>query len=129
MPDKHEHALRALEFDDVIAQIAAKTTCEPGKRAILAMRPLATRQQADEEQTLVEDAMSFVQAGGDIALGGVSDISELIARAEKGATISGIELRAIAEAERALRSVAANVAPERSSRPADQSCCGSGGWQ
>ncbi|HEV2908124.1 MAG TPA: endonuclease MutS2 [Candidatus Eremiobacteraceae bacterium] len=127
MPDKHEHALRALEFDDVVAQLAAKTTCEPGKRAILAMRPLTTRQQADEEQTLVEDAMAFVQAGGDIALGGVSDISELIARAEKGATISGIELRAIAEAERALRSIAANVAPERSSsvvssersRPAD----------
>ena len=115
MPDNHEHALRALEFDDVIVQIAAKTTCEPGKRAILALRPLHTRQQADEEQTLVEDAMAFLQAGGDIALGGVSDVTELVARAEKGATISGIELRAIAEAERALRSIAANVAPERSS--------------
>src|SRR5271165_1559357 len=97
------HALAALEFDDVVAQVAAKTTCEPGKRAAAMLAPLPSRAQADEEQVLVEDAMAFVQAGGDIAFGGAQDVAELIARAQKGATLSGTDLRAIAEAERALR--------------------------
>jgi len=99
------HALAALEFDDVVAQIAAKTTCEPGKRAAAGLAPLPSRAQADEEQELVEDAMAFVHAGGDIAFGGAQDVTELIARAHKGATLSGPDLHAISEAERALRAV------------------------
>jgi len=116
------HALAALEFEDVVAQIAAKTTCEPGKRAAASLAPLASRTQAEEEQELVEDAMAFVHAGGDIAFGGADDVTELIARAHKGATLSGADLRAIAEAERALRSVGRNIAARPSSakeQPAD----------
>ena len=96
----------SLEFDAVIAQIAAQATCPPGKNAALTLAPLRTRTEADAEQALVEDAAAFLQAGGDIAFGGADDVTELVARAHVGATLSGTDVRAIAEAERALHALA-----------------------
>ena len=100
------HALDPLEFGGVIARIAAQATCEPGKSAVLELAPRGTLEQADSEQRLVEDAMAFVHAGGDVAFGGVIDTIPLIDRAGKGAALSGLELRAIADAERALAGIA-----------------------
>jgi DNA mismatch repair protein MutS2 len=100
------HTRAALEFDAVIARIAAQATCVPGKDAVLRLAPLRDRADADAEQTLVEDAGAFLNAGGDIAFGGATDNTELFARATLGATLSGSDLRAIAETERALHAVA-----------------------
>ena len=122
-----EYDLDPLEFHDVVADIAAQTTCAPGKIAALALAPLPSFAHADAEQALVEDAVGFVQAGGEIAFGGVSDVRDLFARAELGASLSGTDLREISHAEASLAKVArknasaarANVAVEfvRPTRP------------
>jgi len=102
-----EYDLGALEFHEVLAGVAAQTTCEPGKTATLALVPLSSVAQADAEQALVEDATVYVHAGGTIAFDGVVDAREHIARAELGAPLSGPDLRAVAHAEAALARVAA----------------------
>ena len=100
------HTRASVEFDAVIAQIAAQATCAPGKNAALTLAPLRDRAHADAEQTLVDDAVAFLRAGGDIAFGGADDVTDLVARAGLGATLSGTDLRALAEAERTLHAVA-----------------------
>ena len=96
-PALNANAAAALEFDAVIEQIAAKATCDPGKSVVLALAPLSSLSDAEAEQTLVDDAAAFLHAGGEIAFGGTQDVTELIARAEKGATLSGADLRTIQE--------------------------------
>jgi DNA mismatch repair protein MutS2 len=100
------HTRASLEFDAVVARIAAQTTCAPGKNAALSLAPLIRRVDADAEQALIEDAAAFLNAGGDIAFGGAEDLTDLVARAVLGATLSGTDLRTIAETERALHAVA-----------------------
>lgn len=100
------HTRASLEFDAVVAQIAARATCVPGKNSVLTLAPQRDRAAADAEQTLVEDAVAFLRAGGDIAFGGADDVTDLVARAGLGAALSGTDLRAIAEAESALHAVA-----------------------
>ena len=111
-----DESLKALEFSDVIAQIAARTTCEPGKRAAASTAPLPSEALADARQQLVEDATAYVHAGGDIAFGGVDDVTDMIARASKGAPLSGSELHSIAVAERSLRDVSRSAPKDAAPR-------------
>ena len=106
VPSLAAHTRASLEFDAVIAQIAAQTTCAPGKNATARLAPLSDRAAADAEQGLIEDAGAFLHAGGDLVFGGADDVTELIARAGKGASLSGADLRALAQAERVLHAVA-----------------------
>ncbi|MBV8281458.1 MAG: endonuclease MutS2, partial [Candidatus Eremiobacteraeota bacterium] len=99
------HALAALEFDAVIAQIAAQTTCEPGTRAAASLSPLVSIAAADAQQALIEDATAYVEAGGDIAFGGAEDVGDAVERASKGSSLPAAELWMIAAAEGALRDV------------------------
>ena len=102
-----DYDLDALEFHEVLAGVAAQTTCEPGKAATLSLAPLASVAQADAEQALVEDATAYVHAGGALAFEGAVDVREHVARAELGAPLSSLDLRAIAHAEASLARVAA----------------------
>jgi DNA mismatch repair protein MutS2 len=97
--------LAALEFDAVLDAIAALTTCEPGRRAVKALRPLSDMNAAAEQQALVEDACAYFLAAGQLSLGGVVDVSDCVRRTEKGALLSGPDLRTVADAERALADV------------------------
>ena len=97
-----EATLATLEFPDVIDQIAAKTTCEPGAVAVRALRPLADRRAAEADLALVDDASALFDAGADFGFGGVVDVSDALDRAAVGSTLSGQELRDIARSERAL---------------------------
>ena len=94
--------LAALEFPEVIDQIAGQATCAPGEAAVRDLSPLPDIANAQTEQLLVEDAAAFVQAGGSIAFGGSVDVVPMLERAALGASLSGTDLRSIADAERAL---------------------------
>jgi len=90
----------------VIERIARQSTCEPGAAAVRGLVPrLADREWAHDEQTLVGDALAFLQRGGVFGFSGVIDIEPMLANASKGASLSAVQLRSIAGAETALRSV------------------------
>ncbi|MBV8461081.1 MAG: Smr/MutS family protein [Candidatus Eremiobacteraeota bacterium] len=110
-------ALESLEFADVLDAIAACATSAPGREAVLALRPhFRDRARAHQELELVDDAAGFLQAGGDIAFAGAVDTSSFIERAEKGSALSAVDLRSIADSERALRAAVAAVRAD--TRPA-----------
>jgi DNA mismatch repair protein MutS2 len=96
--------LSSLEFASVIGGIAASATSPPGRAAVLAMRPrLGDRAWAQGQLALVEDAAGFFQSGRDYGFGGAIDTTPLVERAEKGAALSGSDLRRLADTERSLR--------------------------
>lgn len=108
----------ALEFPVVIERIARQSTCEPGAAAVRGLVPrLGDREWAHEEQTLVGDAVAFLQRGGAFGFSGVSDIAPMLANAVKGASLSAVQLRSIVGAETALRSATQALLAER--QPAD----------
>ena len=110
-------ALESLEFADVLDGIAACATSEPGRAAVLALRPtFRDRERAQQELALVDDAAGFFQTGGDIALAGAVDTSPFVERAEKGSALSAGDLRLVADTERALRTAVAAVRADE--RPA-----------
>jgi DNA mismatch repair protein MutS2 len=103
-------ALKALEFAHVTHAIARLATCEPGRRAVLSIRPrLGELVWADAEQALVEDAVGYFTAGGDFGFDGAVDVEPLVEHALKGASISGADLRSIADTEASLRRAVARV--------------------
>ena len=109
--------LSSLEFAAVIDGIAALATSDPGRGAILTLRPqLGDRAWATAQLNLVEDAVGFFQAGLDYGFGGAVDTVPLIERAEKGSALPGVDLRRLADTERSLR--AAVAALEADHRPA-----------
>jgi len=111
--------LSSLEYAAVIDGVAVLATSEPGRDAILALRPhLGDRAWASAQLNLVEDATGFFQAGSDYGFGGAIDIIPFIERAEKGSALAGIDLRRLADTERSLRTaVAALMADQRPAGP------------
>lgn len=111
--------LSSLEFATVTANVAALATSNPGRDAIFSLHPrLGDREWASSQLALVEDAVGFFQAGGDIGFGGAVDTVPLLERAEKGSALAGIDLRRLADTERSLRAViAALEADQRAAGP------------
>ena len=95
-------ALAALDFPDVVRRIAELATCTPGRAAVLELQPSPDRSAAAAEQELVSDAVAYQQAGVDISLAGVQDVSESIDRAAVGGSLSAEALLYISQAEAAL---------------------------
>jgi DNA mismatch repair protein MutS2 len=97
-------AIRALEFETVVREVAGFATCDSGRHAVLALRPrLGERAWAQTEHALVEDTTAFFLAGGGIEFAGTVDVSSSVEQAEKGASLSASDLRQIANAEHKLR--------------------------
>ena len=112
-----EAMLAALEYPAVLDKISERATCEPGRAAVLALRPIADLAHADGEQGLVEDAAAYLQAGGDISLAGAVDVSESVARARKGGVLAGVELHDIAQSEQILGRASVAIREARSRGP------------
>jgi len=111
--------LATLDFPDVIEQIAAHSTCEPGATVLRSLRPERERSEARADLTLVEDAVTFFDAGGDFGFGGVVDLRDSLERAAVGGVLSGSDLRDVARSERSLaQAVAAISAADNGARRA-----------
>ncbi|MDQ2818467.1 MAG: Smr/MutS family protein [Candidatus Eremiobacteraeota bacterium] len=97
-----EALLAALEFPIVLGQVAQHATCTPGRAAVECLQPASDIQSAETELRLVEDAVAYLQAGGDASLEGTTDVLPTVGRAHKGAALSGTDLVRLADAEAAL---------------------------
>ncbi len=109
-------ALRALEFSTVIEEIARLCTCVVGSSVVLSLVPrLGDRAWAQTEQALVEDTTGFFMAGGDLGFGGAIDAGPLVEQAKLGSSLSAMDLRQLADAERKLRTTVRAI--EQDKRP------------
>jgi len=103
-------ALAALEFDVVLAQIATRATSEPGRLSVLELKPTTDLAAAAAELALVDDTLTFIRSGGDFALTGVVDMAATLERAVVGGSLSGVELRRIADNETSLVTACRSIA-------------------
>ncbi len=98
-----DKAGRLLEFDQVLAQVAAYCRTALGKEKVAALEPsedlleVATRQQETTE------SRRYIDGGGSLEFGPENDISELIHRALLGGLLRGEELYAVRVFVRAAR--------------------------
>ena len=98
-----EKAGRLLEFDQVLAQVAAYCRTVLGREKVAALEPsedlleVATRQQETTE------ARRYIDSGGSLEFGPENDITELIHRAMLGGLLRGEELYVVRAFARAAR--------------------------
>ncbi|HXW52345.1 MAG TPA: Smr/MutS family protein [Candidatus Acidoferrales bacterium] len=96
-------ALQALEFPQVIDEVARFSTCGVGRTAVLSLAPrLGEVEWAKGQHALVEEVTGFFLAAGDLSFGGAIDAAPLLEQAKKGSSLSALELRQLAETERKI---------------------------
>ncbi len=98
-----EQAGRLLEFDQVLAQVAAHARTVLGREKVAALEPSADLLEVATRQQETTEARRYVDGGGSLEFGPEQDISELIHRAVLGGLLRGEELYAVRAFVRAAR--------------------------
>jgi DNA mismatch repair protein MutS2 len=107
--------LRALEWPALLERLAARSSSRVGAARLRATEPAATLEDARVLAARTRDAVALDALGEALPLRDFPDVSEPLARAAKGGTLSGSDLVGIArvlDVARAVRSYAS----ERSER-------------
>lgn len=111
-----ERTLHVLEFDKVIAALAAETAFSGGRALAEALVPTANPIWIEEGQSETAEAVAILEAGEAPPLGGLSDIRPYVDRAFRQATLQPQELLDIADtvagAQRLARFVRQKASPE-----------------
>jgi DNA mismatch repair protein MutS2 len=105
--------LRALEWSVLLERIAARCASRIGADALRATEPCATLEEARLRCARTRDAVALDALGEALPLRDFPDVSEPIARAAKGGSLSGLDLLGIARllgVARAIRTFAAERA-------------------
>jgi DNA mismatch repair protein MutS2 len=107
---------RILEFPKVLAALVARSVTPLGAQLARLLAPAAEAEQVVFLQRRTSEAKLLLQTYGAPPLAGISDILPLLQAAEKGATLDGPSLLAVADSLHGLNSLhsylAAHVAPE-----------------
>ncbi|MGI8926318.1 MAG: endonuclease MutS2 [Tepidiformaceae bacterium] len=98
-----EHTLRVLEFEKVLALLAAETAFSVGRELALAVRPETEFRAAFERQSLTAEMRLLEQMGVDIPFAGARDIRPLARAAAIGQVIDAPDL---VEAAQVLKTAA-----------------------
>ncbi|NOZ71919.1 MAG: endonuclease MutS2, partial [Chloroflexi bacterium] len=91
----NEHTFRVLEYDKILAQLARYCSFAMGQERARAWRPTTDLGEARLWQQETEEARSLLSQQPDLHLGGVHDLREIIAQAERGATLPPPDLLAV----------------------------------
>ncbi|WP_304684066.1 endonuclease MutS2 [Ileibacterium valens] len=86
----------ALEYNEVLTQIAAFASFSRSEDKILHSLPKDSLYEIQEALNRCKQAAAFLQAGGDLSMGGISDITQAVKAAAKGVTLDGSDLMAVA---------------------------------
>ncbi|MBP3918445.1 MAG: endonuclease MutS2 [Clostridia bacterium] len=98
-----DKAIRTLEFDKVLEQLAAVAQTEGAKERALHVLPQTSLPRIRRFQNQTSDARKLMGIKGTPPFGGVIDITPMTERAEKGASLSCAELLSIANVLRVAR--------------------------
>ena len=98
-----EKAITTLEFDRVLEQLAAAAQTEGAKEKAMRIMPQTSLVRIRKLQLQTTDARKLMGIKGTPPFGGVTDITGIVDRAEKGAALSPAELLKIANVLRVAR--------------------------
>jgi DNA mismatch repair protein MutS2 len=88
----NEHTLRVLEFDKILARLAAYCSFAMSQELALAWRPTANLAEARLWQQETAEARELLARQPELHLGGVHDLRPLLAQAERGGILTPLEL-------------------------------------
>ena len=83
---------KALEYDEIIAQVSEYCAFSLGKEKIQQQQPSFSKIIIQRENAKTKDAIAYILAGKDVSLTGVSDVKEAIIKASKGGVNSIAEM-------------------------------------
>ncbi len=98
-----EKAIKTLEFDRVLEQLAAAAQTEGAKEKAMRIMPQTSLPRIRKLQLQTSDARKLMGIKGTPPFGGVTDITGHVDRAEKGASLSPAELLRVANVLRVAR--------------------------
>ena len=98
-----EKAIKTLEFDRVLEQLAAAAQTDGAKEKAMRVMPQTSLVRIRKLQMQTSDARRLMGVKGTPPFGGVTDITGHIDRAEKGASLSPAELLRVANVLRVAR--------------------------
>ena len=101
-----EKTLKLLDYPKIISELADLAATTIGKEITLAIKPYTQFMRVKHELRETSEAYAMLNLAKEPSFGGVRDIRQAIALAEKGATLEGIDLLAIADTLRATLKMA-----------------------
>ena len=105
MSTLYEKSLQKLELGAVLQLLAEQACSEEAKARCLAMEPVTDADDARQLQAQTSAACALMVQKGSPGLGGIKDVSESLARADRGGTLSAGELLKIASVLKTARNV------------------------
>ncbi len=104
-----EHALRVLEFDKVLARLAALTSFSAGRDLALALQPTPFYDEALERQRVLAEARRIRAMRTPLNLNSAIDVRPALEKAELGGSLDGQELLAVAATQRVAQQAHATL--------------------
>lgn len=101
----NEKTLKTLEFDKIRIMLAACCSTQGAKAEAMSLVPDVYADRIRRAQTRTADARRLCDAKGAPSFGGVTDVRDICARAEKGAILTPAELLDVACVLRTSRSL------------------------
>ncbi len=92
----YEKAIRTLEFDKIAAMLVECAPTEGAKALAYRITPESSITAIRKKLRLTTEAKNLLMAKGMPPFGGVKDITEAVERAEKGASMTPLELLSVA---------------------------------
>ncbi|MBE3576546.1 MAG: endonuclease MutS2 [Limnochordales bacterium] len=99
----NEQTLRVLEWPKVRELLACQASWSGGKQLALSLLPSADPRQVERALDETGEALAWLDRGESLPLGGVTDISTLVARARAGGILDPGELLRVADFCQAVR--------------------------
>ena len=91
----NQKALKTLEYDKIIVQLAEYASCESGKELCRRLVPSIDYDEIVTAQRETTDAVTRVRQKGGISFGGVKDIRASLKRLEVGSSLGIVELLSV----------------------------------
>ncbi|SOC36505.1 endonuclease MutS2 [Ureibacillus acetophenoni] len=98
-----QRALKTLEYNKIIAQVASLCTSSIGKSQIEQLIPETDYEKVVELLDEMDEGLSILRVKGNVPMGGIFDVRPHAKRAQIGGMLSGMELMEIASTIRASR--------------------------
>jgi len=98
-----EQAIKTLEFDKVLQQLAAAAQTDGAREKALRITPQTALHRIEKLLRQTTDARALMEIKGTPSFGAVVDITPMLDRAEKGASLSPAELLKVANVLRISR--------------------------
>jgi DNA mismatch repair protein MutS2 len=113
----NDKTLATLEYNKVIARLAALTAFPPGRERALALRPTNDHAEAVRRQRETAEARRLREIRPNLGIGGARDVREPVARAALGGVLDATELLDIRNTLVAVRQLKGNVTRLASQAP------------